>query len=556
MEAPKQILLVEDNPGDARLLKEALKEFNHAPPFELVHVTSLSDGIKRIKQAGFEAVLLDLSLPDAQGVDTVVRMQREAVSLPIVVLTGLDDDSAAVEAVRAGAQDYLVKGHIDGRLLVRALSYAIERNRLQEAMQRHLDQITALKDINYALTSTLDLAQVLDTLMEKINGLMPDFSMTIRLRNRESGLLEPVACHNVDEQTWRGSGAQWRDGRGLARFVFETKKYLAVRDVENDPRILDVEFYRSNGWVSCLVIPLILNDEVLGTLAFLSKKAHEFSEFEIDFLSAVAALGSVAIHNSQSHGAMKKLASDLERANHVKDEFLGVMSHELRTPLNVVRGYVEMLQKGFFGELVRDQQEALAKVASQISIQSGMINNILNAVAMESEVAKARFEEISLHDFLDELRHAYPQPLDRKLEFRWKAAPDLPSVRSDKAKLHYILQNLINNAVKFTPEGVITVSVSMLPSDGSPFIGADSNDSDRRLLLEVADTGVGIEEEFLSIIFEKFSQADSSTTRVHEGVGLGLHIVKRCTELLKGEITVESRVGNGSTFRVTIPCAT
>jgi len=121
---------------------------------------------------------------------------------------------------------------------------------------------------------------------------------------------------------------------------------------------------------------------------------------------------------------------------------------------------------------------------------------------------------------------------------------------SDKTKLQYILQNLINNAVKYTPEGSITVSAKLESASD----GLGSDDPNASLALAVADTGVGIEEEFISVIFEKFSQVDSSTTRIHEGIGLGLHIVKRCTELLHGKVKVESRPGQGTIFTVTLPC--
>ena len=130
-----RVLLVEDNPGDALLLREALKDLAGAVPFELAHVGRLEDALRSVKVEIFDAVLLDLSLPDAHGVETVARMLESAPRLPIVILTGLDDDAAALEAVRAGAQDYLVKGRIDGRLLVRALSYAIERKRHEDALR-------------------------------------------------------------------------------------------------------------------------------------------------------------------------------------------------------------------------------------------------------------------------------------------------------------------------------------------------------------------------------------------------------------------------------------
>ncbi len=553
-ETARKVLLVEDNPGDALLLKEALRDFNSAPPFELVHVDRLGLGVERIAQEPFAAVLLDLSLPDAKGVETVVRMQRQAETTPIVVMTGLDDDCAAVEAVRAGAQDYLVKGQIDGRLLVRALSYAIERKRLQEAMRLHMERITALKDVNVALTANLDLASVLEVLCDKVGRLLPDFGMAVRLWNREQASLEPVASLNYDDSVWQGIVAEPEHQASFTETVFATRQALAVQDIANDPRLQNHEFWRRHGISGYLGIPLIANDEILGVIAYYPRKGAALTSQEIEFLGALASQASVAIRNSQIHGEMKQLASDLERSNRVKEEFLGVISHELRTPLNVVKGYVEMLQIGFFGEMNQDQGDAVEKIANQTRVQLAMINSILSATTMESEVALVQTEVVSLVDFLGGLQAAYPARADGKLRFEWLFSAALPDVYTDRTKLQYILQNLINNAIKFTPEGVVTVSVEFLSAGAALRDGAHARSMRSVLTLKVSDTGVGIAAEFLPVIFEKFSQVDSSTTRAHEGIGLGLHIVKRCTELLNGSVKVESEEGKGTVFTVTIPC--
>ena len=549
MATVRKVLLIEDSPGDARLLREALREVT-PPPVELIHAERFDTGLEYLGKENFAAVLLDLSLPDTRGIDTVVRMQREVGAMPIVVLTGLDDDSMALEAVRAGAQDYLIKGEIDGKLLVRSLSYAIERKRLQGETQRHLERITALKDINAALTSTLELPTVVNILLDKIHSLMPDVATIVRLCNRETGEFEPLAWRNLDGQAWKEAADRWAADSSISNLVLRSRSPLRVVDLQSDPRIQDREFVCQHGLTAYLGIPLLSNDEVLGLIAFYAKGHGAFSDQENEFLGALAGQAAAAIRNSQVHGEIKKLASDLERANHVKDEFLGVMSHELRTPLNVAKGYVEMLQTGFFGNLVAEQQEALDKVAAQHRVQLGMVNNILNAIAMESEVARAHYEDVSLIDLFDELHDAYPQPLDGKLTFHWNYPLDTHAVRTDKTKLQYILHNLINNAVKFTPEGSITVSAKLETASH----GLDSDDKKANLVLAVADSGVGIKKEFISVVFEKFSQVDSSTTRVHEGIGLGLYIVKRCTELLHGKVNVESQQDKGTIFTVTLPC--
>lgn len=139
-----RLLLIEDNPGDARLIEEILRE---APvPVSLEHASSLKAGMQKLDSDPFDAVLLDLSLPDSQGLSTISRMRQQAPELPLVVLTGLNDEATALQAVREGAQDYLVKGSVDSGLLLRAIRYAIERNRMQSALRALslLDELTGI----------------------------------------------------------------------------------------------------------------------------------------------------------------------------------------------------------------------------------------------------------------------------------------------------------------------------------------------------------------------------------------------------------------------------
>jgi two-component system, OmpR family, sensor kinase len=549
----KKVLLVEDNPGDALLLREALKDLGGSIPFDLVHVSRLDEGLQAVKKDSFDAVLLDLSLPDARGVETVVRMLEATPQLPVVVLTGLDDDIAALDAVRAGAQDYLVKGQIDGRLLVRALSYAIERKRAQEEIERHLHRIVALKDVNTALSSTLDLPSVLEILLHKVVSLMPECGVAVRLWNEERLMLELAACRNLDEEAWKTESLQAEFEGGLTEEVFRTKTLLIIDDMRSDARMGKGEFHHKHGVRAYVCVPLLVEDQVLGLLSFYSK-AHKFGDQEIEFLGALASQASVAIRNSQVHGQMKQLVERLDRSNRIKEEFLGVISHELRTPLNIVKGYVQLLQTKFFGDLAPEQDAAIEKIAVQTKEQLDMINEILQAVSIESEVTIVNADRVPLQDFLRELQSMYFSLHDRPLSFHWNDAPQLPVVQTDKTKLKYILNNLINNAAKFTPAGHVTVSTTVLDSDPTmPYAPASENGT-VWIKFDVADTGIGIPKEFLPLIFEKFSQVDSSTTRTHGGIGLGLHIVKRCVELLHGTINVESEPGNGSIFSVKIPC--
>jgi signal transduction histidine kinase len=250
----------------------------------------------------------------------------------------------------------------------------------------------------------------------------------------------------------------------------------------------------------------------------------------------------------ESEIAERKLAEDeirrqaaaLERSNKVKDEFLSVVSHELRTPLSAVMGYATLMQDGALGEIQPQQWNALRVIGNQTKDLLSMINSILEATKIGAGSVAMEQQEVDLNALLEEIRQTYDIPLDKDLAFVWDYGDHLPRVRTDRGKLKQILQNLINNAIKFTDRGQVTLSARYSPETAT-------------VEFQVTDTGIGIPMDIQPLIFDRFRQADSSDTRRHGGVGLGLYIVSTLTKLLGGTVRVESTPGNGSTFTVRLP---
>jgi len=240
--------------------------------------------------------------------------------------------------------------------------------------------------------------------------------------------------------------------------------------------------------------------------------------------------------------ASARLIQELERANRLKSDFLATMSHELRTPLNVIMGYTELLLEDEFGSLETEQADVLRRMDKSTRELLDLILATLDVSRLEAGRLPVEISEVSLPDLLSEIADETQDLLREKpaLHFTWHVAPAVPLLRTDRAKLKVVLKNLINNAVKFTAEGSIAVNTDMpFPPD--------------RIEIRVSDTGIGIAPDVLPHIFEMFRQGDSSTTRRFGGVGLGLYIVRQLLGLLGGEVTVESAVGRGSTFRMRIP---
>ena len=242
---------------------------------------------------------------------------------------------------------------------------------------------------------------------------------------------------------------------------------------------------------------------------------------------------------------LEKTNSQLEQANRslvnaskAKDEFLNIMSHELRTPLNVISGYAQILKDGVLGRIQPEQDHGLRTILVQSKELLRMINEVLQVGSLEGGNVSAKFAAVNLRDFFADIRSTYEVLPQKGIPLYWNIPDKLPMVNTDGEKLKHILQNLINNAIKFTEEGSVTISARHIS---------------QAIEFKVKDTGIGMPNETLPSIFQMFRQLDGSGTRSYGGAGVGLYIVKKFVELLNGKIEVESVLDKGSTFTVIIP---
>jgi signal transduction histidine kinase len=228
-----------------------------------------------------------------------------------------------------------------------------------------------------------------------------------------------------------------------------------------------------------------------------------------------------------------------ESADQLKSAFLATMSHELRTPLNSIIGFTGILNQGLAGPLNNEQTKQLSMVQNSARHLLALINDVLDISKIEAgqlEVFKMKYDfRQSIEKIISSV-----QPLaDRKgLELRTNISPKVRELVSDSRRVEQILLNLLNNAIKFTEKGSIHIECKIV---------------DKMLVTSITDSGIGIRDEDLEKLFKAFSQIDTGTTRTYEGTGLGLSISKRLVEKLGGNITVQSKLGTGSTFRVALP---
>jgi signal transduction histidine kinase len=414
---------------------------------------------------------------------------------------------------------------------------ARRQQKAAEDLRRQRERLEVLHEVSLALTSTIDSAKILDAFLTRALIHLPYAAAVVRLRNHETGALETAAAEGIEIERL---GDSHEPMEFIDRVVTEQRP-LVVDNVFAESPAAEIEVFKAEGLVAFVALPLIAHDEALGCLTFLTREEHRFSTEEIDFLSTLAGQGAIAIHHSQLYNRSQQQADELRHAHKIKDGFVKSVSSELKTPLNVITGYTEMFREGLLGELTPIQEKAIDTVARQAKELQGLIRSVLLATNLEAETVHAELHDLNLWEFLAELRTAYDQPRAKNVKLIWDYRADLPTVPADRSKLKHILGNLIDNALKFTDVGTVTISVRYLAAT-------------KLLEFKIADSGVGIPAAQVAAIFERFRQvesADAGTAR--GGFGLGLYVVKKFLDVLGGSIDVESHAGVGSTFTLRIP---
>ena len=418
-------------------------------------------------------------------------------------------------------------------------SEIIERKRAEEDVLRQHKRISSLHEIGAAINSTLDRKLLLDALFAKAKLLLPYSAISV-CWYPDSTRLVSLAEQNLEEKTSIVKLDSSGDSPALQLseiLVKQQQDFLIIENVNLDTRAAPCDILKKSGWNGFVGLPLSVQGKVLGALAFYLREPQHFPPEEVEFLATLASQVAIAIFNSVLYENSRRQAIDLEKAIHAKDEFLNVMSHELRTPLSVIGGYAQAMSAGLIGEISPEQQTITDKMIIQSNELLRMINEILQVGSLQAGSVQAYLQDTDLKALFVDLQNTFEALPKGSIDLNWDIPERMPIVKTDGDKLKHILQNLIHNAIKFTEHGSVTLSARCL--------GA-------YIEIAVKDTGIGIDQEKLPVIFDMFRQVDSSKTRSHGGVGVGLFIVKKYVELLNGKIEVQSVAGRGTVFAIRI----
>ena len=425
--------------------------------------------------------------------------------------------------------------------MVRQLRNLYEQ--LNAKVRARTQELTTAADVARAVSSSLDLDVALRASVQLIHRQLEFYYAAIFIIDEDRVVLREAIKTGQSMQT---QGLQLPlDEHSLVGAAALTGELCVVQDVRADARYLQVPQLPDT--TAEAAIPLVVGDVVIGVLDVQSKWGGTFTPEMVKLLITLADQIAIGVHNAQLYTRQRQMAEHLSETNarlqaldEAKNLFIQNVSHELRTPLALIRGYAEALESGILGSLEEEQRQPVEIIARRTRMMTKLVEDITSLLEVEAQMAPR--SPVSLSVLTQEILEDFETLAQRKhLTLRAKVPSDLPRVMGREHNLRKMLDNLVGNALKFTPEGG-AVMVQVFGENG-------------HVKLQVSDTGIGIPPDKQAYVFERFYQVDGSIRRRYGGSGLGLALVKEIVEAHGGEVTLESELGQGSTFTVALPTA-
>ena len=435
-----------------------------------------------------------------------------------------------------------------------------EQKQAEEETRQRTRELTAINRLTQRVSSTLSVKQVIEEALHAVlDAVSPDLAMLF-LRKGKRLILQGISPKNT---IYHGEKTpEHRVGECLCGLAIKDEKPIFSIDVHNDPRCTWREC-KEAGLGSFAALPLRSGDNLIGVLGLASGTTRDFEE-QAPFLQTLSNEMAIGLQNALFYEELQRYAdkleqrvakrtaqleektkeleqanSQLKRADQLKSVFLASMSHELRTPLNSIIGFTGILLMELAGKLNDEQKKQLKMVKNSADHLLNLINDILDISKIEAGRVDLSLKKFLLDDVINEVTEIFSNQAAQKGLELIVNIPGKIVLFSDMRRLKQILINLVSNAVKFTDQGRITVTSTVLP--------------DERIEISVADTGIGIKEESMDKLFNPFQQVDMNPTKQFEGTGLGLYLCKSLVTLLGGEITAQSQYKKGSVFTFILP---
>ena len=551
------ILIVDDRPEKLLALEAVLEDLGQ----DIFRAYSGREALRQVLNHDFAVILLDVNMPGMDGFETatLIRQRKSSEHTPIIFITAFGDEMNAAQGYSLGAVDYILAPVIPEVLrtkvavFVELFTKTEQLKRQTHWLRNRADQLHQLTGASLAINSALSVDQMLRVVTQtarKIIGahqagaiatLGPGCNRLVRVSSFSEkfpgadgccGSMEATSAHRAVRESGAPKRLTQAEVEQLAGWL-EAGKRLPVMFQRADGTIEPP----MRGW---LAAPLSSRDgNNMGILELSDRYEGDFTDDDEAIVVQLAQMASIALENS--------LYAEEREANRIKDEFLATLSHELRTPLNAILGWTQLLRMERDGK-VSDPQEVehgLEVIERNARSQAKLIEDLLDVSRITTGKMRLNIKPMQIGPVVlaaaDVVR---PATEAKQIRLLCQMDSDVAgmTISGDPDRLQQVIWNLLSNAAKFTPPtGQITCRLER---------------QDEFVLLHVTDTGKGIDPKFLPNVFDRFRQADSSSTRTQGGLGIGLTIVRHIVELHGGTVSADSAGdGKGATFTVTLPIA-
>jgi signal transduction histidine kinase/DNA-binding response OmpR family regulator len=534
------ILIVDDRASQRQALGLVVRDLGA----NIHEAGSGREALRLLLDHDYAVILLDVNMPGMDGFETasIIRQRARSEHTPIIFVTAYGDESHAARGYLLGAVDY-IQSPVDTHVLRSKVSVFVELSRktseatrLADSLRRRVDQQRRLAELSLAVHEARSVDALLEAVAAAATGVVDAEQVCIETR------VEPTAAFARHEEeagvhfvVRRPPHRPFDVPEGYDHFEGRQALRFGVAELAAHPQFSELASERrADGLRGWLAVPLRGRDgHVNGAIHLTGRRDGEFDQDDEGAVAQVAQIASIAIENL--------LFKDAAEANRLKDQFLATLSHELRTPLQAMLSWARILQEDASDPDVRTR--GIDVIKRSAVAQKQLIDDLLDVSRIVAGKLRLEPQLISLETVAQEALESVRHSAEGKgISLGAMIGAQGVAVYGDPHRLQQVIENLLSNAVKFTPKGG---QVRLLLADDG-----------QRAEIRVIDSGEGIAPEFLPHVFERFRQADSSSTRSHTGLGIGLAIVRHLVELHGGSVRAESEgKGLGATFIVEIPLA-
>lgn len=540
---PQRLLYVEDNHTAARLFQIKLQQEGYVVDL----AKSGSEGLAMLERNEYDLIALDQNIPDRSGLEILQTLTARRSMPPIIMITAQNDTKTAVEAMKLGASDYVVKGlHNEYLQLLPAVvrqtldkrKLEHERDKTLEELQQNNRRLLLLNRVAQLLTSTLDLEQVIQQLVRTISELLDTEGSSVWLWDElHSNSLICVGIYSHGQNITPDSILRLKPGQGIAGWVAHHGKSVHTGNVRTDARFTrDVDDSTGFETQSLLAVPLQAQNKTIGVLELVNKRYGPFDESDSVIAETLAASAAIAIENARLMKDIRQHRDELQARNEELDAFAHTVAHDLKNPLTLVVGFADMLSD-LFPSMPQTEVEQYLGIIIEHGKKMGHIIEALLLLAVVRGTKEVEIDEVDMGFIVAETL--------RRIEFMVKEynaevilPPTWPTVYGYGQWLEEVWYNYLTNALKYGGRPPrLELGYEMISGKMARFW--------------VKDNGAGFSIDQPEKLFTPLSKLTPSDYQT--GHGLGLSIVRRIVERLGGKVGVESKLGEGSKFYFTLP---